>query len=309
MQALRDRVSVVIPAYHAGPFIGRAVRSVMEQTWEAQEIVIVADDGTDYRRLLAESDRSDSRVRCLSTGGVGTGPANARNAGLDAAQGRVVATLDADDMLEPTALETLVPLALEHGAACCRPGFIDQVTGAELQSFDRPLPSGPVALEELLTSHLHTYAGIVFDRNQVTARWPEWGELWEDVYFHVRCFDDLDALYHVNEPLYRYYRVPGSLCNRAETGREHLLSAGRLAGRLLNGDTLGLRKAASRELFRRYLQSRQAIEMVYLQALADGSCRDFHAFMGNNLDLFYTLDVAGDSGQGSSRLEALPPVG
>jgi glycosyltransferase involved in cell wall biosynthesis len=230
----------------------------------------------------------------VSTGAVGTGPANARNTALDAAHGRMVATMDADDVLDPRALEVLAPAAMLHGAAYCRPSFVDQGAGTELESLDRRLPTGPVHLQDVLTSQIHTYAGIVFDRARVSARWPEWMERWEDVYFYVRCFDDLDSLYHVSEPLYRYHRVSGSICNRPETGTEYLAWANELVRRIDLGDNLGLLNPASRRLFRRFLLSRRTIEAAFIQAIRDGSCRDFHTFTRSRLDLFHQLphDVA-----------------
>ncbi|MFL5540605.1 MAG: glycosyltransferase family 2 protein [Longimicrobiaceae bacterium] len=282
-------ISVIVPAYRAEPFIRRAVESVLGQTCPPSEIVIASDDGTDYAELLRESGLSDPRLRCVSTGEVGTGPAHARNTALDAASGRIIATLDADDLLAPRALEVLAPLASLHGAAYCRPSFVDQATGTELESLDRVLPTGPVQLEDVLTSQIHTYAGIVFDRGRVTARWPEWMERWEDVYFYVRCFDDLDFLFHVSEPLYRYHRVGGSICNRPGTGGEYLFWAEELARRIDRGDTLDLRNAGSWRIFRRFLLSRQDIEAAFVQALADRSCHDFHSFTRSRLDLFYRL--------------------
>ncbi|MFL5383388.1 MAG: glycosyltransferase family 2 protein [Longimicrobiaceae bacterium] len=282
-------ISVIIPAYRAEPFIRRAVGSVLGQTRSPAEIVIASDDGTDYAALLRASGLSDPRIRCVSTGAVRTGPANARNTGLAAARGRIIATLDADDLLAPRALEVLAPLALLHGAAYCRPGFTDQATGTELESLDRVLHTGRVRVEEVLTSQIHTYAGIVFDRSRVTARWPEWMQRWEDVYFYVRCFDDLDFLFYVSEPLYQYHRVSGSICNRTETGREYLAWADELVRRLDRGDTLELRNAGSRRIFRRFLLSRRDIEGAFVQALEDGSCRDFHSFTRLRLDLFYRI--------------------
>jgi hypothetical protein len=144
-------------------------------------------------------------------------------------------------------------------------------------------------LEDLLTSQIHTYAGIVFDRSRVTARWPEWIERWEDVYFYVRCFDDLKALFHISEPLYHYHRVDGSICNRPETGREYLTWAAELASRLDREDTLGLRNVHARRVFQRFLRGRQDIEAAFVQALADGSCPDFYTFIRRRPDLFYQL--------------------
>jgi glycosyltransferase involved in cell wall biosynthesis len=290
-------ISVIIPAHRAEPFIRRAVLSVLRQTRPPSEIVIASDDGVDYAALLREEGLTDPRIRCVFTGAVRGGPANARNTALSAAGGRIIATLDADDLLAPRALEILAPLARLHGAAYCRPSFIDQATGRPLKSLDRRLPTGQAGLEGVLTSQVHTYAGIVFDRRRVTARWPEWMERWEDVYFYVRCFDDVDSLFHVTEPLYRYHRVSGSICNRSETGREYLAWAGELVGRLDRGDTLELRNPRSREIFRRFLLGRHEVEAAFLRAVEEGMC-DFHSFTRRRLDLFHrlapeTLAVAG----------------
>jgi len=285
-------ISIIIPAYRAEPYLRRTVESALGQTAPPSEVVIASDDGTDYAALLRDGGLADPRIRCVSTGGVGTGPAHARNTALDAARGRIIATLDADDLLAPRALEVLAPAARLHGAAYCRPAFFDHDAGAELESLDRPLPTGPVELEDVLTSQIHTYAGIVFDRERVTARWPEWMERWEDVYFYVRCLDDLESLFHVSEPLYRYHRVSGSICNRPETGMEYLAWADELVRRLDAGDDLGLRNPASRRIFRRFLLSRRDIEAAFVQALEDGSCGDFHSFTRRRLDLFHRLAPA-----------------
>jgi glycosyltransferase involved in cell wall biosynthesis len=300
-EAVDRSISAIIPAYSAQPLIHRAVRSVLQQTCPPSEIVIASDDGADYAHLLRGGGISDPRIRCVSTRAVRTGPANARNTALDAARGRMIATLDADDVLAPRALEILAPAARLHGAAYCRPSFVDQAAGTELESLDRVLPTGRVRLEDILTSQTHTYAGIVFDRGRVTARWPEWMERWEDVWFYVRCFDDLEFLFHVSEPLYGYHRVAGSICNRPETGGEYLAWANELVRRMDGGDTLALRNAASRDVFRRFLLSRRDIEAAFVQELNDGSCPDFHSFARRRRDVFHRLTPEPAQGAARSR--------
>lgn len=288
---MNESVSVIIPAFRAENLLGRAVHSALVQTFPVSEVVIVSDDGADYRDVLERAGIVDARLRFVSTGRHGSGPANARNVGLDAARGRVIATLDADDMLEPRALEFLIPPAIEHGAAYGRVHFIDQTTGARLESFDRRLAKGPKTLEEILTSQIHTFAGIAFDRMRVASRWPAWPEQWEDVYFYVRCFDDLDAIWHVPEPTYRYFRVAGSICNRPESGTEFARSTERWLARIAAGNDIGLRNPASRETFRRYLRSRQALEDEYVRSFRKGEYDDFHSYVRRMKEFFHQLEI------------------
>lgn len=100
------KVSVVIPAYNAAPFIHRAVDSVLSQTFADFELLVV-DDGSsdDTLRVLA---RYGDRLRALPQRN--SGPAAARNHGLSAACGEYVAFLDADDHWLPEKLERQVQL-------------------------------------------------------------------------------------------------------------------------------------------------------------------------------------------------------
>ena len=104
-------VSVIIPACEAQARLPDAVASLIDQSWRDWEAIVVADDGLDYRALLAGIGLTDPRIRHTTTGGHRTGCHRARNAGYALAQGGFIADLDADDVFYPGRLETLVPLA------------------------------------------------------------------------------------------------------------------------------------------------------------------------------------------------------
>ncbi len=93
-------VSVVIPAYNAERTLGDTVDSALAQSLGDLEVVVVDDGSNDATASIAR--RFGAPVRCISVpnGGVST----ARNLGIDAAQGRYVAFLDADDQWEPEKL-------------------------------------------------------------------------------------------------------------------------------------------------------------------------------------------------------------
>src|SRR5262249_11794648 len=89
------RVSVVIPAYNAARTLEATVASALAQTVSDLEVVIV-DDGSGDETLAVARSLADPRIRVLSQ--PEGGAAAARNTGLEAATGRYVALLDADDL-------------------------------------------------------------------------------------------------------------------------------------------------------------------------------------------------------------------
>ncbi|MCY7396086.1 MAG: glycosyltransferase [Nocardioides sp.] len=109
-------VSVIVAAYNAADTIGRALASAQEQTLENIEILVVDDASTDAtREVVRRVAEADPRVRVVQLARNG-GPGAARNAGIEAARGAWVATLDADDRYLPTRLEGLLALAAETGS-------------------------------------------------------------------------------------------------------------------------------------------------------------------------------------------------
>lgn len=103
-------VSVVIPAWNSADTLPRAIDSVLAQTWEAREIIVVDDGGTDDS--LAVLAVYGDRLRVISQ--ANGGPGAARNRGLSEARGRYVAFLDADDHWLPEKLERQVALLEAH---------------------------------------------------------------------------------------------------------------------------------------------------------------------------------------------------
>ena len=106
------KVSVIIPAYNAAEFIGRAVESVLSQTHRALEVIVV-DDGSDDGTADAVSRLAASEARLHLVRMPNSGPAVARNRGMEAisADAEYVMFVDADDYLAPDAVERALSAA------------------------------------------------------------------------------------------------------------------------------------------------------------------------------------------------------
>ena len=96
-------VSVIIPTFNYGRFLEQAIQSVLGQTFQDFELIVVDDGSTDDTREVLARFESDRRVRCLFQ--ANRGDAAARNTGILNAGGRYVAFLDSDDYWMPEKLE------------------------------------------------------------------------------------------------------------------------------------------------------------------------------------------------------------
>jgi len=117
-----DLISIVIPVYNAEKFIEETVTSVMNQTCQEWELLLVNDGSKDGSKALIEMlAMREPRIRAFHlTGG---GAAKARNTGTEHAKGRYLTFLDADDLWEPDKLEKELAFLRQRDAAFVFTGY------------------------------------------------------------------------------------------------------------------------------------------------------------------------------------------
>lgn len=101
------KVSVIIPVYNAETFLRQCIQSVICQTYQELEILVIDDGSTDQSREVCEQfSRTDRRIRLFHQENKGV--SSARNVGLDAATGEYVFFLDSDDAIHPSLIQEAV---------------------------------------------------------------------------------------------------------------------------------------------------------------------------------------------------------
>lgn len=141
------KVSVALPCYNMRAFVGEAVESVLAQTHQDWELLVVDDGSTDGSSDVV-SKYNDPRVRLIRQDNQGLSAA--RNTALGAASGEYVCFLDADDRYAPAFIETCLALLAPEPdaiAALTAARFFDHATGETLQ-IQQPKPDD--ALRRLL---------------------------------------------------------------------------------------------------------------------------------------------------------------
>ena len=144
---ITPQVSVIIPTYNSARYVVEAVESVLAQTWQDFEILVIDDGSTDETEQLMRRYENPVRYLCQANGGV----AVARNRGIRESRGRYIAFLDADDTWLPYKLERQINVLLEHpNVRACYSTFT--IVDAELNplGISRSQRQGS-ALEDLLT--------------------------------------------------------------------------------------------------------------------------------------------------------------
>lgn len=105
--------ALAMPAYNAASTLGEAVESVLVQTFESWELVIVDDGSTDCTPSIAEAYAAgDPRIRVIHQANAGCGPA--RSVAIDNSIGPYIVHFDADDALLPGCLETYAGFISDH---------------------------------------------------------------------------------------------------------------------------------------------------------------------------------------------------
>ncbi len=109
----QELVSIIMPCYNAEQYIRDSINSVLNQTHQCFELIIVDDLSTDNSINIINSF-ADSRIKLIQltkNGGAGI----ARNTGIEAAQGRFIAFLDSDDLWRPNKLKTQLEYMIKEG--------------------------------------------------------------------------------------------------------------------------------------------------------------------------------------------------
>lgn len=123
-----DLVSIIIPLYNKEKAIENTVRSVLKQTYENIEIVVVDDGSTDNSREIVENlSKIDNRIFLYhkENGGV----SSARNYGLKMSKGKWVTFLDADDEIMPENVQVLINLVNKFDVKIGAANFLDTFDG------------------------------------------------------------------------------------------------------------------------------------------------------------------------------------
>ena len=215
-------ISIITTFYDAVDYLPLTVKAILDSTFTDFELLLIDDGGpNDCGKICDILAETDPRIRVFHK--KNGGPASAANVGLKNARGRYIATVDSDDIIEPTMLETLYRQIQESGcpmAACAGdcidgqgnplPGYnpvVCSLTGKidalELfrDAFSTGSFYGPLSWNKLIDIRLFRDRGILYDEKMFYG---------DDASVLHRVFEG-QTIYCTNEFLYHYRSRQGSM--------------------------------------------------------------------------------------------------
>lgn len=227
---MTETVAIITPAWRADDTIVTTVRSVLAQTHADWQLWLIADDGADYQAFLAASGISDSRIRFLSSGGIGRGASNTRNVALELIDAPYAAILDADDRLKPQKLELAVRALADHAII---------TTALDVMTDDfrhlRFVGEGP---DRVLTPGAHKWVSLsmdsmlVWDRGRADGRYDATMSNMTDLEFLLQLYRTAPTSYHLGTPLHDYIKRSASMSNGKDVAAGMIASKTEILRRL-----------------------------------------------------------------------------
>lgn len=107
------KISIIIPVYNKEKYLDKSIKSILNQTYENFELIIINDGSTDNSSTICHKfEQKDKRIKVIDTENYGV--SNARNIGLKKAKGKYIQFIDADDYIENNMLENMVKIVEKY---------------------------------------------------------------------------------------------------------------------------------------------------------------------------------------------------
>lgn len=205
-------ISVIVPVYESEKYLDRCVQSILNQTYQDFELILVDDGSPDNSPLLCDKwAENDSRVYVIHK--ENGGASSARNAGLKIAKGRWIAFADSDDWLDRTALKTLYDLANQYNVPMAIGGMrvVQKYTDASIvMKQNAKVLSNADLMSRFFRLNgepdTHSVCGAIIRRDILEDYSFIEGRMNEDVetcyYLARKC----EAAVYTDAPLYNYFK-------------------------------------------------------------------------------------------------------
>lgn len=195
-------VSIIMPSYNSSSFIHYSIQSVLNQTYSNWELIIVDDVSSDNSNAIIERClKEDFRIKLVKLK-KNSGPAIARNKGIEEAKGKYISFLDSDDLWLPNKLEKQIDFMKENNVFLCYASYtiIDEESN-EIGKFI--IPKNKVNYQGLLKTCIIGNLTAIYDVEKIGKVYME-DVGHEDYTLWLKILKEINYAHGIEESLAQY---------------------------------------------------------------------------------------------------------
>jgi len=202
------KVSIITPSYNSEKYISETIQSVLDQTCQDWEMIIVDDVSTDDSpQIIEQYTQKDSRIKLIRSK-QNSGPARARNKAIKEAGGKYIAFLDSDDVWFPEKLEKQVMFMKENDLVITYSAY-ETMDEHSIYINTRNIQEIITYKDMLKSNRIGNLTGIYDSDFFGKVYMKEYGH--EDYILWLELFKQIESTKGISEPLAKYRIVSKSI--------------------------------------------------------------------------------------------------
>ncbi len=201
-------ISIIIPVYNLEKYIEACLESVLKQTYDNFEVIIVNDGSIDNSLIICNKlSKNDKRINIITQPNQGV--SSARNHGLDESHGDYITFIDGDDTIDKDYLTELYNGIISNDADISACSFINFFCDGKITIEEQPTEIYDFQITDHVLEHFECCWGKLFKRTLID-NYKIWFDTnykyGEDTDFVYRYLMHCNKVYRISKPLYNYYR-------------------------------------------------------------------------------------------------------
>lgn len=239
------KISIIVPIYNGEKYISNTLDSILNQTLENIEIIVINDGSTDNSKNILDSySKKSDKVRVIHQENKGVSAT--RNNGILSANGEYIGFVDADDLIDPDMYKKLYEKAVSNNADIAICGFIEEdLSGNILREYEYQYSDTILRDSDIRNS----FKTCLNTKREPLGGAPIWNKIFkkdiliennilidesitvgEDFCLNIRCFDKARTVVGTKEKLYHYMNInPDSIMSKISDKKFYNFIDGRKA--------------------------------------------------------------------------------
>lgn len=209
-------VSVIVPVYNVDRYLGRCIKSIMQQSYRNLEIILVDDGSTDNSGTICDTFKeTDDRIIVIhkENGGL----SDARNAGIKMFTGEYVTFIDSDDYVSPDMISLMLTVLKQSSCQIVQCEFVRgkddtyKFTGnGKYKVYNKR--------NAFENRDVHVcVCGKLYEKSLIKGRYFPIGKINEDEYYTYKCVYESNRTAIMPDALYYYFQRSNSIMHKKKT--------------------------------------------------------------------------------------------